>query len=265
MSEITELRAMVETLRQQVAALAMGGNTRQGAATAVVTQSSHGFTVVGTPIRVTASGWVKSKADTVANSTVDAVVGGVLSADAFIAVFPGHLLLGLSGKSAGSRYFLDASTAGAVTTTAPAIAIPVYDAISASAAVLCASGGSSAATPTEDGAVWCSKSDLSGGEWDKTVDIGTSAAGGGTLIVYFASGKYVEISATGVVTVFQSSTSKVEINASSTVTITYANSNTVTFASADFVGTSKAVKLREIDVCDAGTAKKMLILASAAY
>lgn len=145
MSEIAEIRAMVETLRQQVASMSARGNTRQGAATAVFTQSGHGFTDVGTPIRVTASGWVKSKADTAANAIVDAVVGGVLSADAFIAVFPGHMLLGLSGKSAGSRYYLDASTAGTVTTTAPAIAVPVYDAISANAAVLAA--GSSGGDP----------------------------------------------------------------------------------------------------------------------
>lgn len=101
--------------------------------------------------------------------------------------------------------------------------------------------------------------------WTKTVELGTSAAGGATLKVNFAAGKYVEISATGVVTIFQSATAKVEVDASAKVTITYPSSNTVTFDSADFVGTSKAVKLREIDVCDAGVAKKMLILASATY
>ena len=50
-----------------------------------------------------------------------------------------------------------------------------------------------------------------------------------------------------------------------TMTFTYAGSNTVVIASANFVGTGRAVRLREIDVCEGGVAKKMLILASATY
>ena len=50
-----------------------------------------------------------------------------------------------------------------------------------------------------------------------------------------------------------------------TMTFTYAGSNTVVIASAHFVGTDRAVRLREIDVCEGGVAKKMLILASATY
>ncbi len=97
------------------------------------------------------------------------------------------------------------------------------------------------------------------------LDLGTTGSGAGLFKCYFAAAKYFEISSTGVVTIFQSSTSQLVVNASTTVTITYANSNTVTIASADFVGTSKDIKIREIDVCDAGVSKKMLILASAAY
>lgn len=97
------------------------------------------------------------------------------------------------------------------------------------------------------------------------VDLGTTGSGGGLFKCYFAASKYFEINATGVVTIFQTSTSKLEVNASTTLTITYANSNTVTIASADFVGSSKAIKIREIDVCDAGVAKKMLVLCSATY
>jgi hypothetical protein len=42
--------------------------------------------------------------------------------------------------------------------------------------------------------------------------------------------------------------------------------NSVTIAIGDFVGTSKDVKLREINVCDdTGAAKKMLVLCSDAY
>jgi hypothetical protein len=41
--------------------------------------------------------------------------------------------------------------------------------------------------------------------------------------------------------------------------------NSVTIAAADFVGTSRAIKVREIDICEAGVAKKMLVLCSASY
>lgn len=41
--------------------------------------------------------------------------------------------------------------------------------------------------------------------------------------------------------------------------------NTVTIDSADFVGTNKVMKVRQIDVCESGVAKKMLVIASAAY
>lgn len=97
------------------------------------------------------------------------------------------------------------------------------------------------------------------------VELGTTGSGGGSFKVFFAAGKYVEISTTGVVTIFQSSTAQVVVDANAKVTITYPSSNTVEINSADFVGSSKAVKLREIDVCDAGVAKKMLMLCSAAY
>ena len=50
-----------------------------------------------------------------------------------------------------------------------------------------------------------------------------------------------------------------------TMTFTFTGSNTVVINSAHFVGTGRAVQLREIDVCEAGVAKKMLILASATY
>ena len=50
-----------------------------------------------------------------------------------------------------------------------------------------------------------------------------------------------------------------------TMTFTYAGGNTVVIDSAHFVGTNRAVRLRVIDVCENGVAKKMLILASATY
>ena len=101
--------------------------------------------------------------------------------------------------------------------------------------------------------------------WTNDLILGTDAAGGGTLRVNFAAGKYVEITAAGVVTVFHSAAAKVEINAAARVKINYTNSNTVEIDGSHFVGSSRTVRLREIDVCDAGVARKILILASAAY
>lgn len=236
MSDIDDLRAELASVKKQIEALASGGlrASKMAAAQLVVTQATHSFTVVGTPIRCTSSGWVKSKADTDANAIVDAVVGGVISANCFIAVFPGHIITGLSGLTKGNRYYLDATTAGAVTTTAPTIKVPVYDAISTTAVVHVGAGGGGAAPtlPTEDGTVWCSKSNLSGGEWVLTVDIGRNATG--------KAGKLQLLSpnAAGVA---------VEIDAA-----------LVTAA-------GKKLTVREIDICDAGTDKKMMILASATY
>ena len=52
---------------------------------------------------------------------------------------------------------------------------------------------------------------------------------------------------------------------SRTIQANFANSNSVTLADSDFVGVGKAVRIREIDVCNNGVAKKMLILASTPY
>ncbi len=85
--------------------------------------------------------------------------------------------------------------------------------------------------PTEDGTVLCSKSDLTG-EWVMNVDIGRNAAGKAGKIQVLspnASGVAVEVDAALV------------------------------------TAAARKLTLREIDVCDAGVAKKMLILASAPY
>jgi len=235
-SDIDIILADMARIKQQIEALSAGGiqASKMAAAQLVVTQATHGLTVVGTPIRCTSAGWVKSKADTEANGIVDAVVGGIISANCFIAVFQGHIVTGLTGLTKGARYYLDAITAGALTTTAPTIKVPVYDAISTTAVVhVGAGGGGAAATlPTDDGTVWCSKSDLSGGEWVLTVDIGrnaTSKAGKLQLLSPNAAGVAVEI-----------------------------DSSLVT-------ATGRKLTIREVDVCDAGVARKMLILASAPY
>jgi hypothetical protein len=175
---------------------------------------------------------VKSQADTAANAVVGGVVVVKISDDEFVLATSGYVA-GLSGLTAGSVHYLDATTAGALTTTAPAIAVPIIHADTATSGSLMSfwpGGGVSA--PTEDGTVFCSKSDLSGGEWDFTVDIGrnaTSKAGVLTLLSPNASGDAVVIDAALV------------------------------------TASTKKLTVREIDVCDAGVAKKMLVLASAPY
>jgi hypothetical protein len=101
-----------------------------------------------------------------------------------------------------------------------------------SGVLIVGAGGGAATPPTEDGTVWCSKSDLSGGEWVLTVDIGrnaTSKAGKLQLLSPNASGVAVEIDAALV------------------------------------TASGKKLTIREINVCDAGLAKKMLVLGSATY
>lgn len=232
MTTTKELRAEIEVLKQQVAALvAMGfASNRQAAPFAIIPQTAHGF-AVGNPIRVTSSGWTKSQADTEAHAVVDGVVGSVISTDAFLVVFPGHLLLGLSSRTVGSRYYLDATTAGAVTTTAPAIKVPIYDAVSATAAVLIASGAGGS-NPTEDGTVLASDSSGLLGEWTRLLDLGRNAVGkAGRLQILSpdASGVAIEIDGALV------------------------------------TASTKKLTIREIDICEAGTAKKMLVVASATY
>lgn len=80
------------------------------------------------------------------------------------------------------------------------------------------------------------------------IALGDNTAGGGTLRVYFAAGQYIDIDSSG------------------SITAVYGDSNTVRIRASDFGSvTGKTVQLRELDYCDAGVAKKMLVLCSEAY
>jgi hypothetical protein len=219
----------LERMLRRVTARSVSSGSDQTAT--VVNQTTHGFTV-GNVIRHNGTSWTKSQADTAANAVVGGIVIAVLSPEVFVMATSGYVA-GLTGLTAGSVHYLSAATAGALTTTAPAIAIPIILADSATSGALQSFwAGGGIAAPTEDGTIFCSKSDLSGGEWDFTVDIGRNAAskaGVLTLISPNASGDAVVINA--------------ELVTAST----------------------KKLTVREIDVCDAGVAKKMLVLASAPY
>jgi hypothetical protein len=229
-NELQQLRARLADLESMVSALpARFRSARPDANYRHIIQSAHGFTV-GTVIRHNGTTWVKSQADTEANAFVGGMVIAVPHSGAFVVGFPGSYVTGLS-VTAGINY-LSAATAGALTTTAPTIKVPVLMADSTTSGVLIVGAGGSAPPPTEDGTVWCSKSDLSGGEWDFTVDIGRNAAskaGVLTLLSPDASGDAVVIDASLV------------------------------------TASSKKLTIRAIDVCDAGVAKQMLVLGSAPY
>lgn len=104
-----------------------------------VSQTGHGFTV-GTPtvIRFNGSAWVKSKADAAANADVDGL-GIATDANNFTLYLPGSDVSGFTGLTAGDDYFLDPSTAGALTVTEPStagqVSVPVIKALSATESI----------------------------------------------------------------------------------------------------------------------------------
>lgn len=112
----TQSAATISDLDAHVSAL-IASAQGSGVAGKVVTQPNHGF-AVGTPVRFTGANWVASKADTGANSEVYGMISAVPGPDTFI-LSSGGYISGLSGLVAGSTYFLDPSTAGALTLTEP--------------------------------------------------------------------------------------------------------------------------------------------------
>lgn len=98
------------------------------------TQSSHGFSV-GNVIRHNGTIWVKAQADSEANSRAQGVVEYVNGND-FTVVFSGYISITAWGLTGGSPYYLDASTAGAITTTAPVFKKPILIALSATEALV---------------------------------------------------------------------------------------------------------------------------------
>ncbi len=99
-----------------------------------------------------------------------------------------------------------------------------------------------------------------------TMELGTTGSGGGTFKCNFAAGKYFSIDASGNVDLFHSASVRVQINTLGKITITYGSSNTIIFDATDIVGSSRAFKIREMDVCDAfGVAKKIQLLCTDMY
>ena len=197
----------------------------------IVNQAAHGFTV-GQVLKRSSGAYALAKADTTANAQAVGIVTAVIDTGSFVLMMAGFTGA-FSGLTDGARYYLSAATAGALTTTAPAIPVVIYDAVSATSAIVnVGGGGGGGAAPTEDGTVWCSKSDLSGGEWVNDVDIGQNVtAKAGVLRIKSPN----------------------------------ASGDAVVIDGALVTAAGKKLTVREIDVCDSGVAKKMLVVASATY
>jgi len=105
-----------------IVAIAGGGGTSSGATTDV-TQSSHGLAVKDC-IRHNGSSWVKAQANS--NSTLAlGVVTAVADSNTFTVAQSGRFELSSHGLTVGQWYYLDASTAGGLTTTEPSISQPL--------------------------------------------------------------------------------------------------------------------------------------------
>lgn len=107
-----------------------GGPSSFSAVTKDINQTTHGF-VVGDWLRVSGGAYTKAQADTLANSQAVGVVSSVSDVNNFTIQMSGYIS-GLSGLTANSLHYLDASTAGAETTTEPTISKPVIFADSTS-------------------------------------------------------------------------------------------------------------------------------------
>lgn len=90
------------------------------AAAHTVVQSAHGFTL-GQAVRYNGTAYVTAKADAAANADVDGLISSVVDVNTFVIQTSGYFT-GLTGLVAGSDYFLDPTTAGALTSTEPSAA-----------------------------------------------------------------------------------------------------------------------------------------------
>ena len=129
-------RRLADLERRTRSTVARGGGPPAEQTAQVIQQTAHGLSV-GQAVRHNGSAWVAAMADTAANAVGGGIVVAVLSPDVWVLATSGYVA-GLSGLSAGSVHYLSAATAGALTTTAPAIATSVILADSTTSGVLAA-------------------------------------------------------------------------------------------------------------------------------
>lgn len=110
----------LNNLAAAVGILVAAGGGSSSAATHDVAQTAHGF-AVGNAIRNNGSAFVASQGDVAADADVVGLVSAVADADHFTVQMAGYIT-GLSGLVAGTDYYLDPVTPGALTATAPTTA-----------------------------------------------------------------------------------------------------------------------------------------------
>ena len=101
----------------------IGGGSGGGGATTEVTQSSHGLAVKD-GVRHNGTAWVKARANDGGTLALGVVVA-VANSNTFTVAQSGRFEISSHGLTVGQWYYLDATTAGALTATEPGISQPL--------------------------------------------------------------------------------------------------------------------------------------------
>lgn len=161
-----------------------------------INQTAHGF-VIGNVLYYTGSAYALAQADTADHAEVVGIVSSVVDANNFILLVAGEVA-GLSGLTAGTTYFLDDATAGALTATQPStgghISKPLGIAVSTTALffynfrgeVIQAGAGTQVTTSAwssgppsnaSDGDIWIASAvDANGTRWQFQYNAGSASA-----------------------------------------------------------------------------------------
>lgn len=131
---------------------------RNGLPTELIYQVSHGFTGLFKPVRFNGTTWVLSKADTPQNARWDGLIIQIPSPNAFV-IQTGGRIVGASGWTAGLM-FVDPTTAGALTATAPTHMSRVVIADSATTGFLCPRAPVCTVSTSDPGSTAASDGDL---------------------------------------------------------------------------------------------------------
>lgn len=159
-----------------------------------VTQASHGF-ALSNVVQMSGSTWVKAQADSAAHALETGIVIAVIDTNNFIVQYAGYNSTAFSSLTAGSVYYLSASSAGALTTTEPTgatqISLPIMVAITTTSVLIFNQRGLPSTVKTTDYSakgiilVGTGSNTYSGQSVgaDDTSLVASSAAGGGVAWV----------------------------------------------------------------------------------
>ncbi len=200
-------------------------------------------------VRRSSTEWVWARADVVADARYSGVIESVTT-NAFVLVYAGLITLEDATLSPGETYYLSDVDDGGIslraTITAGELLVPVMRAVDETTAIVMSGRDIG--------------SDL------ETLTAGSFTGGGGKLLVNLNADAFLQVDSNGVH--FQATADRsVAIDMDGVLVITYENGNTVTVDPADFVGTNRDVRLRELDICDPTdySAKKVLGFFSELY